>query len=165
MVRGKFFAVQWSLHAQLRCFTASLLLHCASDVSGPQRMLWMRSAVDATGAQDLHLPLAPDGAAAAFGIIVEQAADCCIVKVMPASCRCPRVSAVALMCSVLAAGYPCACPSCWRVAVGQVHCKDRPRLLLDTASALAELQLQVATFTSAHASTDMSCLITSLLAI
>jgi hypothetical protein len=47
---------------------------------------WMRSAVDATGAQDLHLPLAPDGAAAAFGIIVEQAAACCIVKVTPASC-------------------------------------------------------------------------------
>ena len=35
--------------------------------------------------------------------------------------------------------------SCLRVAALQVHCRDRPRLLLDAATALAELQLQVAT--------------------
>jgi hypothetical protein len=77
----------------------------------------------------------------------------------------PGVPGLELAHSGLAASCPCARPSCLGAAVTQVHCKDRPRLLLDTASALAELQLQVAFITSAHASTDISCLITSRLAM
>lgn len=58
-----------------------MLLHFPSNCLILLARFVARSAADVTGAQDRHLPLAPDGAAAAFGIIVEQAADCCIVKV------------------------------------------------------------------------------------
>ena len=146
---------------------AASLRPCCCDCF---RSLWTSahaygcSAVDATGAQDLHLPLAPDGAAAAFGIIVEQAADCCIVKVgQPSSeaLEClPRSSVTAHLLLACIAWLPRLC-----AAAVQVHCKDRPRLLLDTASALAELQMQVATITLPHASTEILCLTTSLLAI
>lgn len=47
---------------------------------GSRAWSWVCSTLAEASAQDPHLPLAPDGAAAAFGIIVEQAADCCIVK-------------------------------------------------------------------------------------
>ena len=101
----------------------------------------VRSALNAASAQDLHLPLAPDGAAAAFGVIVEQqAADCCFVEGVLAFCRCSRVSALTPLHSA-AATTLC-------MAVVQVHCRDRPRLLLDIASALADLELQVAASTS-----------------
>lgn len=78
-----------------------------------------------------HLPLAPDGAAPAFGVVVEESIDCLYLKVqtlLPASRFAKSLCSRSHMCH----SY-----------VAQVHCKDRDGLLLDIASTLADLHLQV----------------------
>lgn len=87
-------------------------------------------AEDMSCQMESHLPLAPDGAAPAFGVVVEESIDCLYLKVQmlsPAALQSHSVHHLtfAIVCNV------------------QIHCKDRDGLLLDIASTLADLHLQV----------------------